>query len=206
MPSWRVKDGPTGLRLGSVTDLGFESERLSWAELLLLRLRHVQVFVLYFPSRFDLECDTLVEDALRTFGKNTGAATSVNFWDTTDPELTRVLGLFELKVPPALVLARGLEAANKRKAPLNPSDIYCISITDSHVLCDRAQLAAAVNAAHEVVSHGDPKEITGFVRARAAGDFLAAVGRLSRSAAELLLKHGVTVGAPGGFSFRVGSG
>src|ERR1700730_16090780 len=81
MPTWRIEDSPSGLRLGTVTRRALGSEELTWADLLLLRLDRVQVLALYFPSRLDRPDDESAKQTLLTFARNTGIPTSVNFWD-----------------------------------------------------------------------------------------------------------------------------
>src|SRR5712691_10498045 len=80
MEKWTVEEPNGELRLAPLRALGLD--RFTWAHLLYGRLSQVQVYVLYFPSRFDLPIDKTTIDALRTFGTNTGPGTSVNIWDT----------------------------------------------------------------------------------------------------------------------------
>ena len=103
MEKWTVEETNGELRLAPLRGLG--SDRFTWAHLLYGRLDLVQVYIVYFPSRFDLTADKTVIDTLRTFGTNTGPSTSVNVWDTRDPNFGTALDLFDIKSPPALVLA-----------------------------------------------------------------------------------------------------
>src|SRR5437764_10134332 len=108
MNAWQVEETPDGLRLARPARRALGSEHFTWADLLYQKLAPVQVYVVYFPSRFNLNIDTTVMKALRTFGENTGSGTSVNFWNSKDPEFSKALELFHLQSPPALVLATGL--------------------------------------------------------------------------------------------------
>src|SRR5579864_6076870 len=107
MEKWSVKETQGGLQLVPRRALG--SDRFTWAHLLYSRLRPVQVYILYFPSRFNLSLDKIVIDMLRTFGTNTGSGTSVNIWDSRDPNWEKALMLFDIKSPPALVFVTGLQ-------------------------------------------------------------------------------------------------
>src|SRR2546421_5140194 len=107
MVKWSVEETNDGLRLIPWRSLG--SDRFTWAHLLYGRLGKVHVYIIYFPSRFDLAVDTTAIDTLRTFGTNTGPGTSVNVWDTRDPHFGKALELFDIKSPPALVLVTGLQ-------------------------------------------------------------------------------------------------
>jgi hypothetical protein len=78
---WTLRETEEGLRLiPGEQRRKFGSERLSWMELLYRQLAAVRVFVLFFPSRFDQPTDMQVMEALRRFGSNAPADTSVNFW------------------------------------------------------------------------------------------------------------------------------
>lgn len=202
MKEWRVDEGPNGLRLSSVTRRALGAEQLTWADLLLTRLSAVQVYVLYFPSRFDLELDSAVQAALRIFGRQTGPGTSVNFWDPADPEFSRALAFFSVDAPPALVLATGLKARGRRR--LARGDLYAIIVADPKVLGDREHLAAAVNGTHEVLLRGDPGEIARHVRERAASSLLATIGSIAERLRDELVRLKPRFQLPGGVSIQVG--
>jgi hypothetical protein len=202
MASWRVEEGPQGLRLAKVVRRSFGSEEMTWADLLQLRLSSVRVFVLYFPSHWDLEADARAEEALRAFGRLTGVETQVNFWDATDVEFHQGLSLFDLQASPALVVATGLREGDA--APRKSSSLYSIAITDQAVLSDREQLARAVNTAHEVMVRGNSDEIAGFLRARAATSVLSAVGAIAADLRDGLVKLKPKLGLPGGVSIQLG--
>jgi hypothetical protein len=178
------------------------SEELTWADLLRFKLSRVAVYALYFPSRFDLPVDVAARGALEVFGKQTGGSTSVNFWDATDPEFSRALKFFDLEAPPAVVLATGLKP--KAERPPDRADVYAIAISDPAVLGDREQLARAVNSAHEVLVRGDPKEITGYLRQRAAGSLLTAIARIAGRLRDEVLRFKPKFQLPGGVSIQVG--
>jgi hypothetical protein len=203
MSSWRVQDkGGQGLRLEPVTVRSLDPEDLTWAHLLARHLTPVDVLVLYFPSRFDLNVDTVVRGALETFGKQTGPGTSISFWDPTDPQFSRALAFFDLKSPPALVLARGF-GPRRRRTP-NRTDIYAITFNDPELLGDLAQLPGLVNSTHELIVRGDPEEIAGYLRRRAADSVLAAIGRLGAGVRDAILKFKPSFQLPGGLALRIG--
>ena len=204
---WRVEDTATGVRLSPVPGLGspvrgLGSAELTWADLLLSKLSTTRVYALDFTSRFDIPVDAAARGALESFGRQTGKGTSVDIWDPTDPEFSRALAFFDLEAPPALVLAIGLRAKPRRD--LDREDLYAIAITDPQTLGDRERLASAVNAAHEVLVRGDPKEITGLVRQRAVSSLLATVGRLAERVRDEILKFKPKFQLPGGVSVQVG--
>jgi hypothetical protein len=81
--------------------------RRSLENLLYDELDGVKVFTIYFPSRFNLDTDAVVEKGLRIFGDNTSNDTSVNFWDPEDPEFSKGLEFFDQKFLPVLVFITG---------------------------------------------------------------------------------------------------
>jgi hypothetical protein len=194
----------SGLRLGRVRALG--TERFTWADLLRAQLAAVELYVLYFPSRFDLPVDDVVINALRLFGDATSQRTSVDFWDPQDEHFSDALALFGLEVPPAVVLVTGLrtQQSNPAKQTVPGEPLYCISFVDQTMLTDRAQLAAAVNAAHEVLMRCDRDEIAGYIRRRKVRSLLKVIGTLSASVRDQLLKFKPKFGLPGGFSVGLG--
>src|SRR5579863_1639656 len=109
MNNWKLVDNGGSLRMEPAQLRAMGDQQFTWARLLYGKLGNVKIGIFYFPSRFDSPVDTAVMEALRAFGRNTGPSTSVNIWDTTDPEFERALGLFDLKTVPAVVLATGLQ-------------------------------------------------------------------------------------------------
>jgi hypothetical protein len=204
MSDWRVDETPGGLRLSQVIRRALGSEELTWADLLYRKLARVQVYAIYFPSRFDLAADATAKNALESFGRQTAASTSVNFWDPTDPEFSRALTFFDVESPPALVLAKGLLADVKGSAYLDKDSLYTITITDRMVLGDREQLASAINSAHEVLVRGDPKEMAQYVRDRAVTSLLTAITRLAGGLRDEILRCKPKIGLPGGISIQLG--
>jgi hypothetical protein len=202
MGSWDVKETANGLQLSPRRSLG--SEEFTWADLLYRKLAAVHVYVLYFPSRFDLEFDGVVRQALEAFGRDTPWRTQVNVWNPADPEFARALALFDLKYPPALVLATGLAPRAVGPAEVDRTRLYRIAISDPAVLGNRAKLAAAINSAHEVLVRGDPKEISGYVRECTVGALIAAIGSIAAEVRDEMLKCKPTFGLPGGFSIQLG--
>lgn len=204
MSRWRIVDTEQGLRLSTIAVRGLGSEKLTWADLLASRLSTVQVYLLYFPSRFSLPLDTVVTETLHTFAKNTPPSTSVNFWDPTDPAFSNALGFFDLKTPPSLIFVpgfglTGMEAASPDEAPL-----YSIALTEPEVLGDQQRLAVATNTVHEIVARGNSQEITGYLRRRRLDGFLDAIGSLGSGLRDQFLKLKPKVQIPGGFSIQVG--
>jgi hypothetical protein len=187
-----------------VTVRGFGSEELTWADLLYRQVSAVKVYALYFPTRFELPVDTAATEALRAFGRLTGAGTSVNFWDPTDGEFDHALRLFGLEQPPALVFATGLQLRGAELGRGEQANMYMIAITDQAVLADRERLAAAANTAHEIVLRASPKEIAGYLRRREADSVLASVGRIAAELRDQLVKLKPKLGLPGGVSLSFG--
>ena len=204
MAAWRIEATERGLRLAPVRRRALAAEAFTWADLLHVELTAAQVYVLCFPSRFDLPVDTAAGEALRAFGTATGAGTTVAFWDPTDPEFSTALAFFDLAAPPALVLARGRAMPGRRAARLAPADLYAITLTDAAVLGDRARLAAAVNSAHEVLVRADPAEIAGYLRERSARSVLAAIGRVAARLREEVLAFKPSFQLPGGGGISLG--
>src|SRR5207248_2924361 len=128
---WETEATPDGLRLRKRAGRrALDSTGLTWAHLLYRDLAKVEAFVLYFPSRFDQALDEACKQALRSFGENTGEATSVNFWDPRDEHFSDALALFDLKQPPALVLASGLRLPSMRPRGPEQTPLWAISFTD----------------------------------------------------------------------------
>src|SRR5947207_1739938 len=87
-----------------------------------------------------------------------------------------------------------------RQAVATPAfdSLYCISFTEQGLLADRAQMAAAVNAAHEILLRCDPAEIAGYIRARKVRSLLQVIERLSAGLRDQLIKLKPKFGLPGG--------
>jgi hypothetical protein len=180
-------------------------EQFTWAHLLYGKLGALKVGIFYFPSRFDNAMDKAVIKALRTFGQHSGPATSVNIWDTTDPELEQVLGLFDLKTMPAVVLAAGLQVDKMEPRGPNKTPLYAITVADPAILSDAAHFQAAINSAHEVLSRSDPKEIAGYIKAQTPNAIVAAIGKVAAHIRDEILKWKPKFGLPGGVSVQIGS-
>lgn len=205
MTDWRVERGSGGLRLGKgPARRTAGSESLTWAGLLASELKSTHVFVVYFPSRFERPVDATVQTALAAFGRATGSRTSVNTWDPADDEFSRAIAYFDLRTPPALILATGLQLRGASLDGPRGPELYTIAIDDELVLADSDRLAGAINSAHEVLTRADPREITGFVRQRAVDSILKSVRRVAGGALDLLLKCKPKVTIPGGASLQLG--
>jgi hypothetical protein len=204
LSNWRVEESAGGLRLSRRVVRSLGSEEYTWADLLYQHLASVQVYVLYFPSRFDLPVDTDVHTALTTFGQQIGTRTSVNFWDAADPEFGTALAFFQLTAPPALVLATGRARTGRKSAVPEPDNLFSIAITDSGILADREQLASAVNSAHDVLLRGDRREITNYVRTHDVQKLLEALATIAGTLRDEFLKFRPKVGLPGGISLQLG--
>jgi hypothetical protein len=200
--TWAVQTTPNGLRLAEVETRAARSSSLTWAELLGTRLSTVRVFVLYFPSRFDLGVDTAVRTALEPFARQTSGQTLVSGWDPTDPHLEQALRLFDLTAPPALVLATGLKKRGKQIQKL--SSLYAITITEPRTLGDRERLAAMVNAAHEVLIRGDAAAIASYLRKRDRDSLLASVASVGHFLVEQIATLKPKFQLPGGCSIQLG--
>jgi hypothetical protein len=197
---WRLHSSDAGLRMSPVRAFG--SDVFDWGDLLRARLATAQVYVIYFPSRFQLPVDTIATDTLRVFGANTSIATSVNVWDPTDGHFSAALGLFGLRQPPALVLVTGLRERDPDDDPA--SSLYCLSFAAESVLADPARMASAVNIAHEILTRCDPKEIAGYVRARRVSSILRLIGRGTGAIMDEFVRLHPKLGLPGGVSVELG--
>ena len=201
MTRWRLAgDEEHGLRLEPTRRFG--DERFTWVDLLYFRLAEVRVYVLYFPSRFGLDVDRICLKLLHTFGDSTPATTSVNSWDPRDEHFAEALSLFGLQAPPAVVLACGLERS--RDGAFDERHVYSITFNDRGVLGDTARLVAAMNLAHEVLSRGDPREITRLIRSRDREGLLASVARVAAAVGDQVVKLRPRLGLPGGLSISLG--
>ena len=204
MNVWQVEEAPDGLKLARPTRRALGSENFTWANLLYRKLASVQVYVIYFPSRFNLDLDTTVMQALRTFGENTGPGTSVNFWDPKDPEFNKALELFNLQSPPALVLATGLKVQGIEPFGPDKANLYTITITNHEVLSNQEQLAAAVNTSHDILVRGNAKEITSYIRRNALQSLLEVIARVAGGVRDEILKFKPKFTLPNGISIQLG--
>jgi hypothetical protein len=200
LTTWRLADAQSGWRLEPVVLRTFGSEEFTWANLLYTNLSAVRVLVLYFPSRFESAADATVRGALRTFGDQTGRFTAVHFWDARDDNFSAALQLFHLAEPPAIVLAGG----SRSTQPIDPDELYAISLSDAQTLADQTQLASAVNAAHEVMMRADPREITSYLRQQKATSLLKVIGDLAAGLRDELVKLKPKFSLPGGVSVQIG--
>jgi hypothetical protein len=196
---WRLRRSSGLLRLERLRAFG--SAELTWADLFSAELTDAELFVLYFPSRFELPIDEAATETLKVFAANTSSRTSVNFWDPRDRNFETAIGLFGIRTPPALVLATGLHAAD----PDVPS-LYSISFEDPAVLTDRERTAAAVNLAHGILTRCDRREIASYVRARKAKGLLSLLGRGAGTVRDELVRLNPKFGLPGGLSLELGGG
>lgn len=192
------------LRLSSIMPRDFGSRKLIWAHLLYRRLAFVDVYVIYFPSRFDLNVDKVVEETLREFGTNTGKRTSVNFWDAKDPDFTLALNYFHEKSPPVLVFVAGLAKTGLGQTGLDESNLYSITISDQKVLGDRLRLASITNTIHEMLVRSDPREIASFVKRQSLNSLLATIGRISMMLKDQFLSFKPKFQLPDGTSIQFG--
>lgn len=189
-----LRAGPAGLRMAPLRGLG--TATFGWSDLLAAELSAADVFVIYFPSRFDLPVDGAMSETLKVFGSHSSSRTSVNSWDPTDEHFSEALALFGVRRPPALVLITGLEGGI--------DSLYCVSFTDASVLSERALTAEALNIAHEVLMRCDRSEIAGYLRGRKREALLRAVGRGAGVVRDELLRLHPKFGLPGGFTVELG--
>lgn len=204
MKRWKLVETDGGLRMVEVALRAMGEERFTWAHLLYGKLGHVKVGVFFFPSRFETEADKKTIDALRAFGRNTAATTSVNVWDTTDPAFEHALELFGLKTVPAVVLATGLEVDGLEPRGPDKTSLYSITPDISSALSDPARFQSAINSAHEVLVRSDPKEIAACIKAQAPGSIVSAIGKIAARIRDEILKWKPKFGLPGGVSVQVG--
>jgi hypothetical protein len=201
---WKLVDDRGMVRMEAAPMRAMGDEQFTWAHLLYGRLGNVKIGIFYFPSRFDTAVDRSVIQALHAFGQNSGASTSINIWDTKDPEFEQALELFGLKAIPGVVLATGLQVDGMHPRGPGNTPLYSIALTDAAVLSDGAQFEAAVNGAYRVLERSDPQEITGYIKAQTPNAILAAVGKIAASIRDEILKWKPKFGLPGGVSIQVG--
>lgn len=200
---WRVRRVDGLIRLERLRAFG--TSQLTWADLFAEQLEAAEVFVLYFPSRFELPIDDAAAETLRVFAHNTPSSTSVNFWDPRDRNFETAVALFGLRNPPALVLATGLRNADP--AVPSPADaLYSISFEDPAILTDRERTAAAVNVAHGILTRCDRREIASYIRARRFRGILSLLGRGAGTVRDEVQRMNPKFGLPGGVSLELGGG
>jgi|SRR5215469_6197803 len=204
MAQWKLVESTEGLRIEASEVRAMGEEGFTWAHLLYGKLGSVEVGLFYFPSRFDSAVDQSIIEELRTFGGNTGASISVNIWDPKDPQLQQALALLGLKTVPAVVLASGLKIAGMEPRGPAKTPLYSIVFDDSALLSDTKQFQTAVNAATDVLSRSNPKEITGYIRMQKAKDILGAIGKIAAAVRDEILRWKPKFGIPGGASVQVG--
>jgi hypothetical protein len=204
MKSYQLLKTDNGLRLQPAQLRAMGDEHFTWAHLLYGNLGNVKVGIYYFPSRFDTETDSYVMKTLQAFGKNSGHATSVNFWDTTDPEFELSLELFSIKTLPAIVLATGLKVEGLEPRGPEKTPLYSIILDRPAVLSDLENLQSAINSAHEILVRSDPKEIASYIKKQTASSILSVIGAIAVRLRDEILKWKPKFGLPGGVSVQVG--
>jgi hypothetical protein len=204
MNIWKVQQTPNGLRLleGSRRQLG--SDHFTWAHLLYGQLGQIHVYALYFPSLVPLPADQTVIAALHDFGTRTGKDTSVNLWDTTDPQFSKALEFFDLKAPPALVFVSGLEVDGIEPYGPDKANLYSIVLTRSEVLSSRELLASAINRIHTILVRSDPKEISAYLRQQKLSSLLSAIAKVANVVANEIIKLRPKFQLPDGSSIQLG--
>lgn len=204
MNVWKVQNTSNGLRIIESSRRQLGSDHFTWAHLLYGQLGQVQVYTLYFPSLVHLPVDQTVIAALRDLGIKTGGDTSVNLWDTTDPQLSKALEFFDLKSPPALVFASGL--AVKGIEPYGPdkANLYAITLTKPEVLSNRVLLASAMNRIHTILMSGDPKEITTYIRQQKLSSLLSVIAKIANVITDEIVKLQPKFQLPDGSSIQLG--
>jgi hypothetical protein len=204
MTTWKLVEGPEGIRMESAQVRAMGEEEFTWAHLIYGKLAAVKVAIFYFPSRFDTTTDKTVIEALRTFAKNSGAAASVNFWDPKDPNFEQALGMFQLKTVPAVVLASGLDVPGISPRGPAKTPLYSIVYSDVSQLSTETHFQEAINSAYEVLARSDPKEITGYIRSQRANSIIEAIGKIAASIRNEILRWKPKFGIPGGVSIQLG--
>lgn len=203
MGKWIIEETDRGLRLAPLRALGFD--HFTWAHLLYGRLSSIQVYVLYFPSRFDLPEDTYVIDTLRTFGTNTGPGTLVNIWDSRDPNMEKALELFDVKSPPALVFVSGLHLKDINPS-LGPDQalLYAITVTRRDVLSSSDKLPQSISRVHDILVRNNPKEITAYVRTNAFHALLQMLANVAKGVSDEIVRLRPKFQLPDGSSIQLG--
>jgi hypothetical protein len=202
--NWKFVETDKGARMEQAALRAMGEEQFTWAHLLYGKLATVRVGLFYFPSRFDTDTDRAVIEALRAFGQNTGADTSVNIWDPTDPAFEHALELFGLKAVPAVVLVTGLQVPGLQPRGPTETPLYSIIVDQPGVLSDAGPFQSVINSAHEVLVRANPKEIAAYIRAQKAGSILSAIGKIASHLREEILKWKLKLGLPGGVSVQIG--
>jgi hypothetical protein len=204
MAQWKLVESTGGLRMESTEVRAMGEEGFTWAHLLYGKLGNVELGIFYFPSRFDSVVDQSIIEELRKFGRNTGDSISVNVWDPKDPEFEQALTLFGLKTVPAVVLASGLKIAGMEPRGPTKTPLYSIVFDDLALLSNTEHFQNAVNAATNVLSRSNPKEIAGYIRLQKANDILAVIGKTAAKVRDEILRWKPKFGIPGGASVEVG--
>lgn len=172
MNEWTLVKTESGICMKESKRRSNGSKKFTWANLIYKKLASVEVFIIYFPSRFELEVDDTVKKIITKFGENTGATTSVNIWDVKDPKFSKALLMFNLKTPPALVIASGLKAHNSEPYGPDRANIYSIAIDDTNLLGNPEKLMPTLSYFHEVIAKGNSKEISACIRKKSVDSFL----------------------------------
>lgn len=204
MNNWKLVETAEGLRLEKATSRVTGLREFTWAHLLYGKLGHVKVGIFFFPSRFDNDLDKAVIALLETFGRNTGATTSVNFWDTKDPHFENALNLFGLKTVPSLVLATGLQIGSMNPRGPEKTPLYSITQDVSTALSDPKRFQKNVNLAHDVLMRCDPKEIVNYIQSQTPDPILSAIEKIFARIRDEILQWKPKFGLPGGISVEVG--
>lgn len=204
MDTWKLQRTPDGLRMveGSRRQLG--SDRFTWAHLLYGQLGQIQVYAMYFPSLVRLPADETAITALRDYGTSTGGDTSVNIWDTTDPNYGAALAFFNLKAPPALVFASGLGVKGIEPFGPDKANLYTITLTKPDILGNRELLATAINRIHTIFIVGDPKEISAYVRQQKLSSLLSMLAKIANVVTDEIVKLRPKFQLPDGSSIQLG--
>ncbi|MDJ0863079.1 MAG: hypothetical protein QNJ87_07755 [Gammaproteobacteria bacterium] len=201
---WTLSGTPEALRLQPEKTRSLNSRAFTWAHFLYGELLEIDVYTLYFPSRFELPVDEKCKKLLRDFGANTSKKTSVNFWDPRDENFERALKFFDLEKPPAIVLVSGLGLESMDPVGPEETDLFSISFADADLLENEGELANALNRAHTVFAQGNPKEISAFLRSQKRDGILSWIGKLLGKARDELLRWKPKIGLPDGTSIELG--
>jgi len=118
--------------------------------------------------------------------------------------MEKALELFDIKSPPALIFATGLQL--KDIDPLGPdkANLYTITITHTDVLWSPDKLPQSINIAHDLLMRNNPKEITSYLRTNALHALLQMIAKAARGVSDEIVKLRPKFQLPDGSSIQLG--
>ena len=116
----------------------------------------------------------------------------------------KALELFDIKSPPALVFATGLQLKDIDSRCPDKANLYTIIITDMDVLSSSDKLPRSINIAHDILVRGNPKEIASYLRTNALHALLQMIAKFGRGASDEIVKLKPKFQLPDGSSIQLG--